>query len=463
MPGDPHIDMVSEEPSLRGRVRAKTSKAVEAPSSVDDRYVSTDVVGLRKAKVEYDPRYWVIHGKSYDFTKFLDRHPGGAYILQLGKGRDCTELFESVHAFAEDGMESQKLVMAKYEVADVPLKPDMFAWKEDGFYNTLKTRVRDRFKGRNYKATWAVVAKLVIMAVLYVYCWAQAAWTGNWWWAVGSGILTEMIGFCFMHDSSHNAVSKRPAVNYAGCMWSSWMFWNAWLWLQHHVYGHHSYTGIYAKDPDVHNVELFVRKHPSMKMTKMYKYQAWYSWLLYLVLPNQHVGQILLYQLFPVMKNKIFGACPMIRGPDYMERDSRIVMAISFVWHILFPLYYQSWTTVLVLLFFNYTLMGISYFLNVAPNHDTKSTLDNHPKTNEAIDWGEHQVRTTGNHSVKGDLIGTIVTSLWGGMNYQVEHHLFPSLNHAHYHEVSKIVQDTCKEFGIPYNAEATWIGSLKS
>lgn len=48
-------------------------------------------------------------------------------------------------------------------------------------------------------------------------------------------------------------------------------------------------------------------------------------------------------------------------------------------------------------------------------------------------------------------------------MNFQIEHHLFPSLNHAHYYEVSKIVQETCKEFNIPYNAEANWLGSLQS
>jgi len=48
-------------------------------------------------------------------------------------------------------------------------------------------------------------------------------------------------------------------------------------------------------------------------------------------------------------------------------------------------------------------------------------------------------------------------------MNYQIEHHLFPALNHAHYPEVSKIVQETCKEFNVPYNGETSWLGSLLS
>lgn len=191
--------------------------------------------------------------------------------------------------------------------------------------------MRNRFSDRNYKATVGVMGKLVVMAVLYTLCWMQAAWTGNWWWAVGSGLLTEMIGFCLMHDSSHNAVSKRPIVNYVGSLWSSWMFWNTWVWLQHHVYGHHSYTAIFEKDPDIHNAELFLRKHPSTEMRPVYKYQRWCSWIIFLLLPNQHVGQMLLYQLYPAMENRLFGTFPLLRGPAALERDSRVVMGISFI------------------------------------------------------------------------------------------------------------------------------------
>jgi len=72
-------------------------------------------------------------------------------------------------------------------------------------------------------------------------------------------------------------------------------------------------------------------------------------------------------------------------------------------------------------------------------------------------------VRCTGNHSVGSGFIDRVITHLWGGMNFQIEHHLFPSLNHAHYQEVSEIVQETCKEFNIPYNAEPSWLTSLKS
>merc|ERR1711974_17371 len=111
----------------------------------------------------------------------------------------------------------------------------------------------------------------------------------------------------------------------------------------------------------------------------------------------------------------------------------------------------------------NLAWMGISYYFNVLPNHDTELTLQNHPPSDSKLDWGEQQVRCTGNHSTSNSWSDFIVTQLWGGMNYQIEHHLFPTLNHAHYHEVSLIVQDTCKEFGITYVSHSNWFKSAVS
>lgn len=407
----------------------------------------------------YDPRFWVIHGRSYDLTDFVDKHPGGAYILLLGKGRDCTELFESVHAMS--GINGPKSMIKKYEVPDQPLKQELFSWEDDGFYSTLRKRVSDRFKGRNYKATWFVLAKIALLMSLYLFSWINAFYYGSFIFAIASGIFTEMIGFCLMHDSSHNAVSKKPIVNYMGLLWSSWTLWNHWTWLQHHVYGHHSYTGIYGKDPDIHNVEILIRKHTKSKPLAVTKFQHFYTWFLLTCLPNQHLGQALLYQITPRTTKKVF-TTPCLDSTTAIQTHSNIVMSLSIIWHIILPLYFQSWKTVLVIWLLNYTFMGISYFLNVAPNHDTVNTLKNHPDHNKITDWGEQQVRCTGNHSIGNNLLDRIVTHLWGGMNFQIEHHLFPSLNHAHYAEVSKIVRETCKEFDIPYNCESSWAAAMQ-
>eukprot|EP01096_Ripella_sp_DP13-Kostka_P010321 TRINITY_DN403_c0_g1_i2.p1 TRINITY_DN403_c0_g1~~TRINITY_DN403_c0_g1_i2.p1 ORF type:complete len:534 (-),score=288.04 TRINITY_DN403_c0_g1_i2:466-1938(-) len=424
-------------------------------------------------KFNFDPEgMWLIHGKRYDLTKFAKHHPGGEYILMLGQGRDCTELFESLHAVSNKPI---RQMLDKYEVKTPVNNPlglpenindDYFLWEENGFYSTLKQRVKEHFDGASHKATWWEWIKLTIMMVLYIFCWTKAFTTGNIWWAVFSGILTEMIGFNLMHDSSHNAFSSLPALNYLGTLWSSWMFWNQWKWIQHHCYGHHSYTGIHLLDPDVVNTEMLLRKHHRSPMTPKNKYQKYYATLLYLFFPNQHAGQIIIYQLadrMAVFKGKLFGM-PIRPGPSYVERDNLITMALSALWHIVLPLFFISPLNVLGLLFFNYTLMGISYYLNVAPNHDTIDikTPEILPNPLKKIDWGEHQIRTTTNHSTKPTLLNKIITQLWGGMNFQIEHHLFPTISHAHYPEIAKIVSQTSKEFNIPYIDNKTWFQSLK-
>jgi len=411
-------------------------------------------------KQEVHPDLWVIHGKSYDLTDFASRHPGGEYILMLGKGRDCTELFESVHALS--GLEKPRSILANYEVKGVPLKEDLFSWHSDGFYSVLRQRVQERFKGRNYKASWFILCKIFVLISLYLYCFTQAFLTGNYLWAIASGILTEMVGFCLMHDSSHNAVSKRPLVNYFGLLWSSWTLWNHWLWLQHHCYAHHSYTGVYGKDPDIHNVDFLLRKHTRSKKSVMSHYQHYYNWVFYFLLPNQHLGQAILYQLQPRLNGRVF-ITPVINPEAHINYHSYIVMTLSCIWHLAIPLYFQPVHVVALIWVLNYTFMGISYFLNVAPNHDTLDTQKNHPEAHAQMDWGEQQVRCTGNHSVGFGLVDRIITHLWGGMNFQIEHHLFPALNHGHYAEVAEIVKATCKEFDIPYNSDNTWKSAMVS
>ena len=103
---------------------------------------------------------------------------------------------------------------------------------------------------------------------------------------------------------------------------------------------------------------------------------------------------------------------------------------------------------------------GVGYFINIAPNHDT---LDTHFNLEEELakeakngvtekrDWGVQQVIGSGNHTTDKGLYSSIVTQLWGGMNYQIEHHLFPSVSHMHYAAISPIVEKTCQEFDVPY------------
>jgi linoleoyl-CoA desaturase len=85
------------------------------------------------------------------------------------------------------------------------------------------------------------------------------------------------------------------------------------------------------------------------------------------------------------------------------------------------------------------------------PLPSDQGQLENH--------WAEHQMRTTMNFATGDPVFSWLV----GGLNYQVEHHLFPTICHVHYPKISKIVEATALEFNVPYKKQRTWAGALWS
>jgi len=104
----------------------------------------------------------------------------------------------------------------------------------------------------------------------------------------------------------------------------------------------------------------------------------------------------------------------------------------------------------------HWTMSGIFYFLIVAPNHDSDA---NDKVSTEVGDWGEHQIR----HSCNFALKDKVLTNFFGGMNFQIEHHLFPTMCNMHYPSISPIVQAVCRERGIPYPCHPTLFAAHRS
>jgi len=73
--------------------------------------------------------------------------------------------------------------------------------------------------------------------------------------------------------------------------------------------------------------------------------------------------------------------------------------------------------------------------------------------------WDIHQVETTVDFARKSWLVSWLL----GGLNFQIEHHLFPRICHVHYPALSKIVEETCREFGLRYHAHKTLLAGVLS
>jgi len=384
-----------------------------------------------------------IHEKYYDLREF--KHPGGQEILELCKGEpDCSALFESYHVFSD--MNKIKTIMEKYEVESTD-KPSLFSFKEDGFYNILKKRVNTYFGNQSKKWSFSYVG--TVLSSIGIFGLSQyLTFTSDYTVIKGlssftSGCSMVFLGYNVLHDGSHYAISNYPKLNNSLSMLiQSIVFWNHTLWGYHHVIRHHQYTGMIEFDPDIRNSKPFFRKSKQLTKSKSElsdKYISIKLIVFNIFLPGTLLGQSLLYNLWTYKKHLWKMDLPDIFGKtqDYVQYTVSLL-------YISFYLYYAG----LPYLYCYIVGLNTLYWIGSAPDHDMYDTHKQIEKHDTLIDWGEMQVRHSGNFMESYSLF----TRYMGGINYQIEHHLFPSLSNHKLKEIAPLVKKTCQEFNIPYH-----------
>ena len=405
----------------------------------------------------------IIHKKIYDLSDF--KHPGGSEILELCKNEpDCSALFESYHAFCD--MDKIKNIMKKYEI-DESKDKSLFIFEDEGFYNTCKNRVKSLFTNRNKsKSNLSWLKYVGLSSFTFIFSQLNMIYgnepTGilNVGFSLISGISLMSIGYNILHDGSHYSISKSPIINNtASKIVQSLLLQNHTMWSYHHCIRHHQYTGLIGFDPDLHNNPFF-RKSSKLKIGSMEFSKSFIGFKLLMfniIFPGIILGQSISYHFIWRRKKRMW----KLKLPDFFGGISDNIQDLLSIIFIVFELYYVGF------FYFYLHIIGCNaaYFLGSAPDHDMyvthleieKSTLNNiivkedkedKNDSNKIMDWGEMQVRHAGNFCNSYPMIANI----FGGINYQIEHHLFPTLSSHKLKEISPIVKECCKEFNIPYN-----------
>ena len=326
----------------------------------------------------------------------------------------------------------------------------------------LRSRVRTYFSENNISkhANGKMVFKTFFMIALYFtpYALMMAGVVSSNWGLVGlwafMGIGLAGIGLSIMHDANHSAYSKNERVNVMIGKILNVVGGYAFNWKVQHNVLHHSFTNIEGMDEDITPVAV-LRFSPHAKRYKAHRYQHIYAWFFYSLMTFLWITTKDFMQLIRYKKKGLI---------DKNKYSFAGLMAELIFWKLFYytymvvlPLIFLdiAWWMFPILLFVKHAVAGLILASIFQPAHVVPTSEYPLPSEDGSIDnvWFVHQLNTTADFAPKAKLFGWFV----GGLNFQVEHHLFPGICHVHYPKIAKIVEDTCKEHGIPYHSFPTF------
>jgi linoleoyl-CoA desaturase len=232
---------------------------------------------------------------------------------------------------------------------------------------------------------------------------------------------------------------------------------SSYLWRFKHNVLHHTYTNVAGTDDDIEFLP-FARLSPAQPRYRIHRFQQFYLWALYWFLfPKWN----LVDDFKGVAQARVGGQrVPRPRGAQLAELVGGKVL--FFGWAFLVPALFHPWWVVLLFyamtsLVLGSTLAVVFMLAHCVGEADFPGLV---PGTDRLADaWAVHQVRTTVDFARGNRLLTWYV----GGLNFQIEHHLFPRICHVHYPRLADIVQTTCAEYGVRYSAHETFLGALSS
>jgi len=331
----------------------------------------------------------------------------------------------------------------------------------DSFQAVLRRRVDEFFArtGRNPRDNGAMYLKSAIILGVFVLSYVVLVFfAANAWHACIAATLlgasAGLIGFNIQHDGSHLAYSDRPWMNKLSAMSMDLIGASSYLWHWKHVASHHIYVNITDHDADV-DLGAFARVTPHQRHYFFHRAQHFYLWALYgFMTIRWH-----LYGDFRDLVTREIGGHPF---PRPRGKELAIFIAgkvVFFTLAFVLPMMFHSWWKVLFFYAFVAGIVGVVLSVVFQLAHCVEEA--DFPLPDEATNrmednWMVHQIHTTVDFARRSKLVCWML----GGLNFQVEHHLFPKICHVHYPEISKIVEATCREFGVRYNEHKTlWAG----
>ena len=327
-----------------------------------------------------------------------------------------------------------------------------FSGTSQSFHSELKKRISDYFNqaGKAPTGNFQLYFKAIFLTLAFITVYIHLVfYTPATWLALTEcvvlGGLTAAIGFNVMHDGLHGSFSKHKWINNLAGLSLNFLGANNFMWKTKHNIIHHTYTNIEGIDDDIEAKPL-LRLCETQKYYKIHRFQHWYFWAAYSLL---YIWWVFFtdYKKYFTKRVGSVPLKPMSVGDHISFWGFKLLHAFLFV---VLPINIVGFTPWLIgfLVYGMFTGIVLSIVFQLA--HTVEDTTFPHANiaTHKMEDeWAIHQLKTTANFATGNKLISWLV----GGLNFQVEHHLFPSVSHVHYPAISKIIKKACEDFGVTY------------
>jgi linoleoyl-CoA desaturase len=328
--------------------------------------------------------------------------------------------------------------------------------KEDTrFLSVLRTRVDSYFEEAHLSKKYnrAMVIKTFILLSIYILPFLMyLLMNPNWVLSLGLWIMMAFgisgIGMSIMHDANHGAYSSNRTINtllgltinLAGAFAFNWK-------IQHNIL-HHTYTNIADYDDDI-DEKAILKLSPHSETKWYHRYQHIYAFFFYAIMT---IYWAILKDFLQLIRYTREGHHSSSTAENLWLWIRLIALKVMYFFIILVvpSLYFGiSFQKTLICFLTMQMIAGVLLTIVFQLAHTIEGTAHPLPTQDLIVEnnWAIHQMHTTTNFTIKNPFLAWYV----GGLNYQIEHHLFPNICHVHYPAIAEIVKNTAAEFHIPY------------
>jgi fatty acid desaturase (delta-4 desaturase) len=358
----------------------------------------------------------------YDFTNF--NHPGGDDIF-IFKNQECNMLFYTIH---KKQFDHNKYAKYRVQTENQENKKIIINNFNSEIANEFNSLITSKYLYPNW-IFYCRTVTIIFLTLLFEYFYL---FSGNLYYCILIGYFHALIGLCIQHDANHGALGPSYKWWHSIFKYSTdWIGHNCLLWSKHH-WTHHSYTND-KNDPDI-KFEPILYISPFNKYYWYQKFQQYYLWLVI-----QFYGFRVTPDFIRIIKENFTLSCVLLR--------------IFYFFRLLYLPYYLNHKYYLLGLFIIWWVGGSTLSFLFILSHNFEGSK----KQNFTDDWHINQILSSATY---GNWISGLFT---GGLNYQIEHHLFPRVCSIYYPELQPKIIEICKKHNIKYNYFPTIFDNIKS